>query len=220
MKRISCILAIVGIILWIQIASAETQYSGQEWTLIIHDDPVIDPVTGITYIDQGISLALGMNGEQQARATKLSKQTTTTAEYYAYVYSDLFAVAPDWLKASWDQEVGVVSPSGTLIQPGCGPIQVTVSDDGRILSGGMTTEELFRADETCPFNTENRMQGKSQAGELGDKPISLFNRFPDLQSIKSDLFGEISMVSEFRGPKESWALQLEKTQLLANSMNT
>jgi hypothetical protein len=93
--------------------------------------------------------------EQKARALDLSGQTMTMAEYKAIICPDLFAVVPESMKDTWRNQKGVVDSSGVLIIEGFSSWEFTTDEEGNIISGGMTPEELAIAEENCPFNTGN-----------------------------------------------------------------
>jgi hypothetical protein len=175
------------------VAASEERYSGTGWTLILNEDPIINPQTGNPYesmgdfyqatnpayweslpmTDQnrlsrepavlpGLTLAISRTEEQQAMAMDLAGQTMTRAEYYASLFPDLFAVVPDWQKEIWENTQGVVNSHGILSHPGTHAFrEITLSEDGEVISGAMTEEELFLADTDCPFNTDNTLPDSS-----------------------------------------------------------
>ncbi|HQA80953.1 MAG TPA: hypothetical protein PLV96_09190 [Methanoregulaceae archaeon] len=175
------------------VAASEEHYSGTGWTLILYEDPIINPQTGNPYesmgdfyqatnpayweslsmIDQnrlsrepavlpGLTLAISRTEEQQAMAMDLAGQTMTKAEYYAHVFPDLFALVPEWQKEIWENTRGIVNSNGILDSPGHYTYrEIVISDDGEVISGAMTEEELFLADTDCPFNTDNNLPDSS-----------------------------------------------------------
>jgi len=175
------------------VAASEEHYSGTGWTLILYEDPIINPQTGNPYesmgdfyqatnpayweslsmIDQnrlsrepavlpGLTLAISRTEEQQAMAMDLAGQTMTKAEYYAHVFPDLFALVPEWQKEIWENTRGIVNSNGILDSPGHYTYrEIVISDDGEVISGGMTEEELFIADLDCPFNIDSDIPDSS-----------------------------------------------------------
>ncbi|MBP7120927.1 MAG: hypothetical protein KBA49_06800 [Methanolinea sp.] len=114
----------------------------------LNTEPAV--TSGTTIIGGGLETE-----EQKARALELSGQTMTRAEYKAIVNPDLFEVVPESTKALWRSQKGIVSSSGVLIIRGSSTREIVTDEDGNLISGGMTPEELAFAEENCPFSEEN-----------------------------------------------------------------
>jgi len=128
--------------------------------------------------------------EQKARALDLSGQTMTMAEYKAIICPDLFAVVPESMKDTWRNQKGVVDSSGILIIDGFSSWEFTTDEEGNIISGGMTPEELAIAEMNCPFNTDNKYTISSSSDSLApiNSQVNAVIQGPGMRNIgfKSD----------------------------------
>jgi hypothetical protein len=245
MKSILLIFGLVFVVLCVQgVIAADERYSGPGWTLIIHNEPIIDPTTGNPYesmgamiqkenplywgslspreqnelrsepaVTTGTSIIGGGCGteERQARAMELSGQTMTVAEYQAVVNPDLFAIVPESTMDIWRNQKGVVSESGVLQIEGFSSWEFTTDDEGNIIDGGMTPEELMIADMNCPFNTGNGIANppSSQNAAPTESQMQFLSQQNEVQDIRVELNGRNSLLSRIQVPTHADSVEIK-----------
>jgi hypothetical protein len=108
-------------------------------------------------VTESCSIIGGMCGteEQRNRAIDLSGQTLTMAEYQALVNPNLWTIVPESQKLFWENQKGIVSSSGVMLIEGANTWAFKTNDNGAIIDGGMTMNELLISDAKCPFNTDD-----------------------------------------------------------------